>query len=74
MGARLGTEQNFFATSAAIHGKCQLGAFYTGRRGSNRRNHPGGELHSKADQIKGRIVLIDTEHAFAEGFNKTYPS
>ncbi len=32
------------------------------------------ELHSKADQIKGRIVLIDTENAFAEGFNKTYPS
>jgi hypothetical protein len=32
------------------------------------------ELHSKADQIKGRIVLIDTENALAEGFNKTYPS
>jgi Iap family predicted aminopeptidase len=33
----------------------------------------GEALRAKAAQIKDRIVLIDTEHAFAEGFNKTYP-
>ena len=31
------------------------------------------ELRAKAEQIKDRVVLLDTEHAFAEGFNKTYP-
>ncbi len=30
-------------------------------------------LRAKGDQIKDRIILIDTERAFAEGFNKTYP-
>jgi hypothetical protein len=30
-------------------------------------------LRAKAAQIKDRIVLIDTEHAFAEGFIKAYP-
>src|SRR5579862_241424 len=30
-------------------------------------------LRGKADAIKGRIVLLDAEHVFAEGFNKVYP-
>ena len=29
-------------------------------------------LRSKAGEIKGRIVLFDTERVFADGFNKTY--
>jgi carboxypeptidase Q len=30
-------------------------------------------LRSKAAEIKGRIVLLDTERVFAGGFNKAYP-
>ena len=30
-------------------------------------------LRASASSIKGRIVLFDTEHVFADGFNKAYP-
>jgi carboxypeptidase Q len=30
------------------------------------------DLRSEAAEIKGRIVLLDTERVFADGFNKTY--